>query len=363
VSIVRFAAGEFSPSAEAPLTDTRRTALTLLTGAMSAGVLAACGARINHQPAQRGLLDTATLDAGFPPLSARAAPSRLNLGVLSLAGDHVWAADSDGRYPMADLFMLPLAAAALSEVDAGRLKLGEPITIRDVDLSPPPSLIGAAFKGQTTMPAVDLIALAIQHGDNTAADVIMSRIGGPGAVTAWLQSKDIVGMRVDRYAREMATDMLGTPSFRAAWRTQAAFDDARVQVAPAAREAATQAFLRDPRDTTSAPAAMSFLDHLSDGRLLSPVSTRLLIGLMTRSAPPIDGLAAALPPGASLARKTGNSGADLGLTPATNEVGLVTLKDGKRLAVVVFLAGSTATAAERGGLIADAGRLVFRAYG
>ena len=248
-------------------------------------------------------------------------------------------------------------------MDAGRLKLGEPIEIRDVDLSPPPSLIGAAYDGTTSLPAVDLIALAIQHGDNTAADVIMSRIGGPGAVAGWLQAKEIVGMRVDGYAREVATRMVGLPSFRAAWRTDSAFAAARAVVPPPAREAAVQAFLHDPRDTTTVSASLSFLDRLSDGRLLSAASTRLLIGLMTRSAAVPGGLASALPVGASLARKTGSSGGDLGLTPVTNEIGLITFKDGKRLAVALFLAGSTATAAERQRLIADAGRLVFRAWG
>jgi beta-lactamase class A len=345
------------------LTETRRNALTLLTGAMSASALAACGGRANRHPARRGLLDVAILNRGYPALAARAAPGRFNLGVLSLAGDHVWEADSESRYPLADLFMLPVAAAALAEVDAGRLKLGEPVPIRDVDLSPPPSLIGANFHGPTTMPAIDLIALAIQRGDNTAADVIMSHIGGPGVVAAWLQAQAIVGLRVDRYTREAVTSMLGMPAFRPAWRTQAAFDDARALVPPAAREAAVQAFLRDPQDTTTVPAALSVLNRLSDGRLLSPASTRLLIGLMTRSVAPAGGLAAALPEGASLARKTASSATDLGVTPATNEVGLVTFKDGKRLAIAVFLAGSTATAAERGRLIADAGRLVFRAYG
>ncbi len=345
------------------MTETRRNAVTLLTGGLVAGALAACGGHANRRPARRGMLDVAMLNREFPALASRAAPARLNLGVLSLAGDHVWEADSEGLYPLADLFMLPVAAAALAEVDAGRLKLGEPILIRDVDLSPPPSPIGAAFNGQETMPAVDLIALAVQHGDNTAADVIMSRIGGPGAVMGWLQSKGIVGLRIDRYAREVATDMVGLSSFRAAWRTERAFADARALVPPAAREAAVQAFLRDPRDTTTAPAALSFLNRLSDGRLLSPASTRLLLGLMTRSAGGVEGLAAALPTGASLARKTGDSGSDLGLTPATNEIGLITFEDGKRMAVALFLDGSTATGADRRRLIADAGRLVFRAWG
>lgn len=345
------------------MTETRRTAVTLLTAGLAAGALASCGGRVNRRAAKLGLLNVETLSRGFPALAARAAPARFNLGVLSLTGDHVWQVDGEGLYPLADLFMLPVAAAALAEVDAGRLKLGEPITIRDVDLSPQPSLVGAAFAGETIMPAVDLIALAVQHGDNTAADVIMSRIGGPGAVAGWLQAKDIVGMRVDGYAREVATRMVGLPSFRAAWRTDSAFAAARAAVPPAAREAAVQAFLHDPRDTTTTPAALSFLNRLSDGQLLSPASTRLLIGLMTRSAGPPGGLASSLPAGVSLARKTAGSGGDLGLTAATNEIGLVTFKDGKRLAIAVFLAGSTATAAERQRLIADAGRLVFRAWG
>ncbi len=327
------------------------------------GVLVACHGKPNRHTAKRGRLDVQMLNRQFEPLARKAAPGRFNIGVLSLAGDHVWASDSDLRYPMAGLFMLPLAAAALSEVDAGRMKLGEPVPIRDVDLSPPPSLINQSFRGPTTMPAVDLIALAIQHGDNTAADVIMSRIGGPGAVAGWLQQKDLQGLRIDRYAREAITGMLGMASFRSQWRTQDAFDDARALVPPATREAAMQAYLADPRDTVTIPAALSFLDKLSDGRLLSPASTRLLLGLMTRSAPPIDGLAPALPSGATLARKTGNSQTDLGLTAVTNEMGLVTLEGGKTLAIAAFLIGSTATAAERGALITDAGRLVFSAFG
>ena len=338
----------------------RRNALILL--AASAAV-SACAPKPNRRSAKRGLLDVRRLDKDFPALAARARPGRLNLGVLSLSGDHVWASDSDGRYPMADLFMLPVAAAALAEVDAGRMKLGEPIPIRDVGLSPPPSLIDAGFTGASTLPAVDLIALAIQHADNTAADVIMSRIGGPGAVGAWLQSKEVEGMRVDRYAREVVTAMSGMPSFRPQWRTTEAFDAARDLAPPATREAAIQGYLRDPRDTTTIPAALSFLNRLSDGRLLSPTSTRLLLGLMTRTETPSDGLASAIPPGMSLARKTGDSGTDLGLTPAANEIGLVTLGDGRKLAIAAFLTGSTATPAERAKLIGDAGRLVFASLG
>jgi beta-lactamase class A len=58
-----------------------------------------------------------------------------------------------------------------------------------------------------------------------------------------------------------------------------------------------------------------------------------------------------------LAHKTGTSATDLGATPATNDIGVVTLAGGRRFAVAAYLAGSTATEAVREGLIADAARL------
>ncbi|MEO8927348.1 MAG: serine hydrolase, partial [Caulobacteraceae bacterium] len=72
---------------------------------------------------------------------------------------------------------------------------------------------------------------------------------------------------------------------------------------------------------------------------------------------------AGLPPGAALAHKTGSSGTDLGFTPATNDIGIVTLKDGRRFAIAAFLAASTATEPDRDKLIADAARLAVRAMG
>ncbi len=328
-----------------------------------AGGLAACGARVNRSEAKRGLLDVGRLTEAFPALAVRAAPGRLNLAVLSLAGDQVWAADSDRRFPLAGVAFLPLAAAALGEVDAGRLQLGEPIAIRDVDLSPPPSAINAAFRAPLTLPAIDLIALAVQRGDNSAADVIMGRIGGPGAVGGWLQAKAVEGLRIDRYAREIGVDRLGLASFRSDWRTPEAFNAAIAQVPAATREAAAQAYLSDPRDTITAPAALGFLDKLADGRLLSPASTRLLLRLMSGRAAGQGGLAAALPSSATVAEMTGDSGTDLGFTPATNAIAVISLEGRQKLAIAAFLAGSTATLAERRRLIADCGRLAFDAFG
>jgi beta-lactamase class A len=44
-----------------------------------------------------------------------------------------------------------------------------------------------------------------------------------------------------------------------------------------------------------------------------------------------------LPAGTPVAHKTGSSGVEWGMIPATNDVGLITLPDGRRLALAVFV--------------------------
>ena len=334
--------------------------------ALGAGV-AGC-ARDASQPAKAGALDTKLLDHEFPTLAARARPGDFNLGVLEARGEQLWCWNGETRMPMQSVFKAPLAAAALAEVDAGRLKLGERIPIGPLDLSPPPSAINRAWPSPPeghvmNLPAVDLIALAIQQSDNTAADAIMKRIGGPGAVTAWLRSKQIVDMSIDRYERELQQEVAGMGSFRPAWKDEAAWTAARDAVPAAARQGAMDAYLADPRDTTTVPAALSFLHRLNLGELLSSASTRLLLQLMATTSTGLHRLAAGLPPGARLAHKTGSARTDLGFTPATNDIGLITLGDGRRFAIAAFLAGSTATESGRDSLFADAARLAARAVG
>jgi beta-lactamase class A len=83
----------------------------------------------------------------------------------------------------------------------------------------------------------------------------------------------------------------------------------------------------------------------------------LLLRLMTDSATGLGRLRAGLPPGATLAHKTGTAPTDLGLTSATNDIGIVTLANGRRFVAAAYLAGSTATEVGRERLIADAARL------
>jgi beta-lactamase class A len=304
-------------------------------------------------------LDVKRLDREIGALAARAKPGILGVGVMDLATAQTWALNGERPFPMQSVFKALLGAAALAEVDAGRLNLAEVVTLKDVDLSPPFSPIAEAWPVVSDYSLRDLLVKAVAGSDNTAADVLMKRIGGPGAVTAWLDLKGVKGLRVDRYERELQTEMYGMASFRAAWKGDM-FREVHATVPPQVRYAATQRYLSDPRDTASPRGMLDFLFRLTSGQLLSPASRKQLLAIMTATTTGQARLKAGLPPGATLAHKSGTSGTDLDLTPATNDVGLATLKGGQQLAMAVFLTASPADLGSREGAIAEVMRIVAR---
>lgn len=316
--------------------------------------------------ANAGPMDTRRLDAGFPALAARARPGAFALGVMNLATTATWYWNTDRGFPLAGAAALPIAVAAMAQVDQAKLALTEPVAFSALDLSPAPSLIDRSWPTPpdlrtASIPAQSLITLALREGDNTAMDVLMHRIGGPGAVSAFLEQKGVTGLRIDRYAREIGVEMFGMPTFRPAWKDPAAFAAARDLVPLPARQSAMDQLILDPRDTSTVPAALGFLGLLAAGQLVSPASLARLIGWMDDA--PAGRFAAGMPPGVRLARAVGETPADLGFTAATAELALAIFPGGRRYAIAGFLAGSTSTEAARDALFADAARLAAAAIG
>lgn len=68
-----------------------------------------------------------------------------------------------------------------------------------------------------------------------------------------------------------------------------------------------------------------------------------------------------LPEGTVVAHKSGTSDVTNGLAHATNDIGLVALPDGRRLAIAVFITDSTADDTTRDKVIARIARAVYDA--
>ena len=104
---------------------------------------------------------------------------------------------------------------------------------------------------------------------------------------------------------------------------------------------------------------MLLLKTLQQGRGLSPASRALLLEWMTRTPTGMNRLKGRLPSGTVVAHKTGSSRTVAGLTAATNDIGLVTLADGRHLAIAVFVADAAAPDSAREAVIAALARAVW----
>jgi beta-lactamase class A len=306
-------------------------------------------------------LDTVRLAAAVDSIAARAMPGVLGVGVELLGSRTAWFRNADIALPMQSVFKAPLVAAALARVDGGAWPLDSTLRIRRQDLSVPYSAVNDSFPRRTSYTWSVLFELAAGWSDNTAADLVLARLGGPAALTAWLRAHGIEGVRVDRYEHEQQMQIVGLGAFRPAYASAESLAAARAMVPPAAQRRARDAYLGGRLDTLTPRGALAFLRALADGRLVSPASTERLLAIMTASTTGPGRLRAALPAGATLAHKTGTGPTVQGVCTAVNDIGIVTLADGTRVAIAVLYSGATVPDSTREAVLADVGRAVLGA--
>ena len=84
-------------------------------------------------------------------------------------------------------------------------------------------------------------------------------------------------------------------------------------------------------------AFVRLLRLLADASPLNAEHTKYLLAIMTESPSAPKRLKGLLPVGTTVAHKTGTSGYQNGMAAATNDVGLITLPDGRRLAIAILV--------------------------
>jgi len=84
---------------------------------------------------------------------------------------------------------------------------------------------------------------------------------------------------------------------------------------------------------------------------------------MAESNPGSKGLQGLLPNGTVVAHKTGTSGTQNGITAATNDIGIITLPNGKHFAIAVFVSDSPADEKVREAVIAKIAKAVWDRWG
>jgi beta-lactamase class A len=233
----------------------------------------------------------------------------------------------NGHPPMQSVFKLPLAVTVLHQIELGKHSLDEPVRFMVEDRIPHAY---SPLQDQFPDAGVEvslrhLLQGAVSQSDNVAADILLRLVGGTKVVNDYIASLGVVGFHLLDGEHALHRDM--TAQYR---------------------------------NWFEPVGAVQLLRRISDRSPLTPEHTSLLLEWMQPTGQ-TKRLQSDLPEGTRVAHKSGSSGVDNGLAPATNDIALITLPDGRRLAIAVFVTDSTADDATRDKVIARIGRAAFDA--
>lgn len=291
---------------------------TFLAAGACAALAAGCRAA---NPVRDPATAPAAIDARkrFEAIRATLGPrGRLGVAAIDTGSGRELRFDADSLYSMASTFKLPLAAAVLARVDAGEISLEEKLPIppgRSLDNSPAID----RYREEGSLSVVRLCSAIVELSDNSAANMLLHRIGGPEAVTRFIRACGDPVTRLDRFEMELNSNLPG-----------------------------------DPRDTTSPAAMAGLVRTLVLGDRLSEQSRRHLSTWLTRSVPGPDRLKAGFPaPLWLVGHKTGT-----GANGAVNDVAIAWRSGKSPVVVACYQSGGTADRFARFAGHAAVGRLV-----
>ncbi len=214
--------------------------------------------------------------APLPALTAyeRDSGGRIGLYAENLRSGAKIAWRAQERFVMCSTFKASLVAAVLAGVERGQIRLDEFITYGAADLLEwAPVAKEQVRKGG--MSVSDMCEAAIELSDNTCANALLARIGGPSALTAFWRSIGDAVSRLDHNEPELNRSPPG-----------------------------------DPHDTTTPVAMAGNLRKLILGKVLASNSRERLTEWMVACKTGDNRLRAGLPKGWRVGDKTGNNGKD-----------------------------------------------------
>jgi beta-lactamase class A len=290
----------------------------------------------------------------------RTFPGKTGISITRIdGGDWSVSRRGDEYFPQQSVSKTWVALTLLSQVDSGRVRLSDPVTITGDDLTLWHATVGSRVQasGSVQMTLGELLDLSITRSDNTANDSILRSVGGSDAVRGFIREHDLGRIRFGPGERLLQSRTAGL-EWQQRYSVGRNFQVARSALPMSIRTAALDRYLADPEDGAAPQAITQALAKLARGELLSQSSTRLMIDTMLRVRSGPQRLRAGVPSGWTVAHKTG-TGQVLGArSTGYNDIGILTAPDGTRYAVAVMLAETTAPIPDRMQLMQAVSRAV-----
>lgn len=254
----------------------------------------------------------------------------VGVSVLGFENGFKYDKNADKKLPMQSVFKFHIAAAVLNYVDQGKFSLDQKIKLDTSNLLENTwSPLRDQYAGKDVeVPLSEVIEYTVAKSDNNGCDILLKLLGGTQTVQKFMDSKGVKGFQIKYNEEAMHKD----------WNAQY-------------------------ENYSTTKSAGDVLKKFYDGKLLSKKSTDYLMKVMWSTSTGLNKMVDQLPKNTPVARKTGASGKNnAGLTGAENEIGIITLPNGKHYALAVFVSNSMETDAVNCKMISDISREVWEYF-
>ncbi len=250
----------------------------------------------------------------------------IGVALVSIENGDTLTINNTHHFPMQSTYKFPLAIAVMNQVDKGKLALAQNVHIPREQLHHTWSPLKDKYPdADVDITLEELVHYTVSMSDNNGCDVLFRLIGGTGKTNAYIHSLGIKDISIAATEEEMGKG----------WNVQ--------------------------YTNWVTPYAMAqLLEGLFHKKYLSAASNDFLMQQMVKTETGPKRLKGQLPVGTIVAHKTGTSDAnEKGMMAATNDVGIITLPNGKHIAIAVYVLNSMESLETNEKIIAEIAGVAF----
>ena len=229
--------------------------------------------------------------------------------------------------PMLSVYKLPIAMSVINSIDNGWQTLQTPIHVNQNDMHPNTwsPLRDKLTTSDTFINLRDIIQYTLIQSDNNCSDLLLKSIGGVETVQTYLKKLGLPNIQVNNTEWEIFQ------SWNLIYSNQAT-----------------------PQDITT------LLNKLYSEALFSDSCYSFLWHTLTDCTTGNSRIKGKLPQSTEVAHKTGTSfTTQEGITPVINDVGIITMPNGKHIAISIFVAESKESREVNENIIAEITKMVW----